>query len=1194
MDIVEEIQNDPEKGAKRLESEYRAGLMTLALRFCHDPGDAAELVNRTFAEVVTSIDNYAEQSAFFGWMSKILVNLHAKDVRRKSNGEIVYPGEVPETADESAHEDIFRNVDASQLRDAIETLPNDIRQTLMMHYFMDLSVAQVAKILSVPGGTVKWRLHYARQILATKLGAAAKNPKGKALLIALALAALTAVGATVATIVGETATGGRLQPAAEGGRELSASGSRLQSAAESDLDPSASGGRLQSATGCRLLSAPDTSTSPMTGDTMSTTKTTSTLAAAALALTSGFAPADAPAEMAALPAGITITISNFDEDLATVYVNGTAATNGETRVLADGESLTLELRDFRSDWYFAYAPDSQTDRTLALESWGGLPDGVDATANPVTFTPDGDLTVTPNVDCKGHVWIAYGTTVISNAVYKIAAGSFNATTRSLSAGQTSAYYSGDKVLDYVMRVRKDGVNYTITATAQNMLRNMDAVRLRLPPRLASIGQNFISSTVKVIEGLGDTAVTTLPMNFLPSATKFDSDITNYVPRGMKVFGSASDSRLRAYCYSGQSNLKGPLILQAVEKILVGTFANCSGVTELYSTSPRLTTIAATAFQNASALKKVTLASPVLSSVASDAFNKPITNLTYLSAPPASQSPLDNILAGVAAADGAHNLKVHLPLCTPGWWDLVSEPTAAEVAAGLPEGCYGVYVTEGGARKGWVIATDDPDASLVVTDMSHSGNAGYEIHAGLAPGATLALARDGYSSYDLQHFNRGTGAWETFATVESASANYTHDGRLTRLVWKNSGVKLSLSAGAYSGTFTVAGASPVVGDNIYAPGAVLTISAAGSATHPTSHFAGWISGVADDLTNSATITVTLNSDTNLVAAFAPDEWLHEAATGKITDGYWTSSAAVTLDATAKSVKVGGFTPVSGDYTRWLDLSLPVYVPSDPESEYAVTELTVSQDNTLVNVRVGPRFNALRSWAFRRSTVLSQFEGLGASCMTVFPECVFDVNAAAPICSRTYEANDFIPESLVLIAGTTYAAANLAGTLSLPKLTTFNGKNAGFISKTAGVTNLYLTCEALTSAGSTTFSGMRLQELTIGATNLASAVSGSFSGGAATLERMNFLAHAPAAAALNNILASYNARTTTSAKPLEIRCSKYAPGWRELAAAVDRSSEEWRARPASTWGIYQTAAGTRFYLVQRDSKYDKNPFTLIIMR
>jgi len=109
-----------------------------------------------------------------------------------------------------------------------------------------------------------------------------------------------------------------------------------------------------------------------------------------------------------------------------------------------------------------------------------------------------------------------------------------------------------------------------------------------------------------------------------------------------------------------------------------------------------------------------------------------------------------------------------------------------------------------------------------------------------------------------------------------------------------------------------------------------------------------------------------------------------------------------------------------------------------------------------------------------------------------------------------------------------------------------------------------------------------------------VSGAFSGAAATLERMNFLAHAPAVSALDNILVSYSARTTTSANPLQIHCSKHAPGWRDLAATVDRSSEEWRARPEGTWGVYQTAAGTRFYLVQRSSKYDKNLQTIIIMR
>ena len=49
MTVVDEIRRDPEQGARRLDSEYRAGLTTLARRICADPGDADELVNRTFA-----------------------------------------------------------------------------------------------------------------------------------------------------------------------------------------------------------------------------------------------------------------------------------------------------------------------------------------------------------------------------------------------------------------------------------------------------------------------------------------------------------------------------------------------------------------------------------------------------------------------------------------------------------------------------------------------------------------------------------------------------------------------------------------------------------------------------------------------------------------------------------------------------------------------------------------------------------------------------------------------------------------------------------------------------------------------------------------------------------------------------------------------------------------------------------------
>ena len=206
MTIVEEIRNDPQQGAKRLDSEYRAGLTTLARRICHDDGDAAELVNHTFAEVIANIDRYAEQSAFFGWMSKILVNLHAKEKRRRSNQMLVFPGEVPECVDEDATERIYREVDASLLRDAVSELPQEMRDAVVLRYFMDLPLARVAKILSVPEGTVNSRLHYARLALAAKLGATAKKPGGKAVLLALLLCGLTALGAAITAALPDSGT----------------------------------------------------------------------------------------------------------------------------------------------------------------------------------------------------------------------------------------------------------------------------------------------------------------------------------------------------------------------------------------------------------------------------------------------------------------------------------------------------------------------------------------------------------------------------------------------------------------------------------------------------------------------------------------------------------------------------------------------------------------------------------------------------------------------------------------------------------------------------------------------------------------------------------------------------------------------------------------------------------------------------
>ena len=202
MTVAEEIKSDRETGAKKLESEYKAGLMALARCFCADESDAEELVYRTFSNVIAGIDGYTEQSAFFGWMCKILVNCHANDIRRKSNENEVSVGDIPDSPGSDAS-DVFNSVDANILREAVEQLPAHLRETVVLHYFMDQPLVKVAKLLALPVGTVKSRLHYARVILGQRLGATLKKPK---VFASLLLVAGLAIGLVVGLNFGERAS----------------------------------------------------------------------------------------------------------------------------------------------------------------------------------------------------------------------------------------------------------------------------------------------------------------------------------------------------------------------------------------------------------------------------------------------------------------------------------------------------------------------------------------------------------------------------------------------------------------------------------------------------------------------------------------------------------------------------------------------------------------------------------------------------------------------------------------------------------------------------------------------------------------------------------------------------------------------------------------------------------------------------
>ena len=1175
MSLIADIQKDMEKGAVRLITEYRSRLLSDARRLCENPADAEDLVSRTFAKVINKIETHNEDCDFYAWMKTIMVNLHRDDLDHPvARGTEAVDDETLEQcagADWSTDEQLLKNSDSEAIRKAIAELDPKYKQAMLMRYYDEFTLKEIANCLTLPMGTVSRRVQIAHRLLAGKLRAEfgkAKKP------IAVLLAALLGVGALFGAWqtglldpllsqkgeaesfpLQEEAVLGGAEPQSE---EVSKSGAIAQAIGEA-LPESLP---LQEEPETDLTQ--DESQSETTKEQTMNLKTVKTVAASA-----------AIAASAAVANATTITVKNFDEDLATVYVNDVPTTNGQ-QVAVDG-TVKIELKDFRNDYYFRFAPETQTDRSLALGSWEGVPEGYEG-ENPATFDVTGDLMITPNVNVKGYKWVAAsdGKTA-ENAYFKWNVSSRKDDLRTVVLGACVANLVGSTEpslpLDCVQRVEYNGKNYTITsfANAGGVLTGSYIDRIALPHKFSFIGQWFANGSnfkITAFPGIDECSITTVDHNaFEPNTAAFTGPATNFVPRSVVTTGQGA--------YKSRRGMTDEVDLPNIKTLGIETFQSCSGLTSARLVSPVLATIGQNAFAGCSSLTNVTMDASHLTSVNASAFPSTLKRFVFVGAAPA-QGTVDNIVGQQTAADGAHALQMQIDPTEPSWWALTDSPTANELAV-RPEGCLGVYVTTDGKRKAWVVAdAEAAGGTLLETDMTKVGNAGYVTHGGLKQGDPLVLtAPTGMTKCELQHLDSSTGRWTTSAVKVGESIPYTHDGELTRVVWRVDGVALSVAVAAgYAGNVSVELKSgEQLLDGVYSNNAEVWIRAIGSSGHPRSALEKWTGDVPAGEETTDVLKLTLTQDTELTAVFRPLEWVYDPGTKEISDGYYLSTAR-TGDIVDYGMTFAGFS--AADYTPWLDFSLPIYNPEDEEHVYWITTLTSGRTHSAAwrRVRFGANIRLFTDGMFYTSQVLEEVEGFELTQITSIPANFFHIYEQSPLYKSGVqaEAEDYIPDTLTEInSGSYQRAPAFKGTLRLrlPDLSQLGNMRIG------SVTNLEFLAEDLTSFPS--FASVTSPNRAIFAsTNLASAVQGALRAG---LKELVFLAHAPARTALDNLL--FNQATCTTI----ISCSKYAPGWRELRMKGYTSCPEWNARPEDCWGVYQTADGKkRYYLVQKDSKYD----------
>jgi RNA polymerase sigma-70 factor, ECF subfamily len=151
----------------------------LAMSVLRNRADAEDVAQDALLRAYRGFAKLRERGAFRGWLCRITWRLaldKQRGTRRREKRETASTF-VPGTPERSVEQMAVANEFDRHLAKAMDELPEKLRQALVLAAIQGHSTREVAKMLNLPEGTVKSRVHLARKQLTEKLQWLAKDLK---------------------------------------------------------------------------------------------------------------------------------------------------------------------------------------------------------------------------------------------------------------------------------------------------------------------------------------------------------------------------------------------------------------------------------------------------------------------------------------------------------------------------------------------------------------------------------------------------------------------------------------------------------------------------------------------------------------------------------------------------------------------------------------------------------------------------------------------------------------------------------------------------------------------------------------------------------------------------------------------------------------------------------------------------------
>ncbi|HPF35944.1 sigma-70 family RNA polymerase sigma factor [bacterium] len=175
LKLIRRCKRGEEAAFAELLARYRNAIYGLCFRMTRRSEDARDLAQEVFIKVFSLLDRYDETYAFSSWIFRIATNHCIDHLRRNRLKFLSLDGYTDAEGDEiemqiphqgPQPDRVLMNREAMErLEEVVDDLPPHYRAIILLRHDQELAYEEIAQIMDLPLGTVKARIHRARNLV---------------------------------------------------------------------------------------------------------------------------------------------------------------------------------------------------------------------------------------------------------------------------------------------------------------------------------------------------------------------------------------------------------------------------------------------------------------------------------------------------------------------------------------------------------------------------------------------------------------------------------------------------------------------------------------------------------------------------------------------------------------------------------------------------------------------------------------------------------------------------------------------------------------------------------------------------------------------------------------------------------------------------------------------------------------------